>query len=316
MTFRRNVRLKPGQVRDLRGAGRGRGFGLPGRIGLPGGFGRGGGSGAGIPIGVGGGIGTIVLIVIVLAVVYFLSGGLGQTQSSVDNPPINAPGGGTTLQQECQTGADANERLDCRIVGYVNSIQAYWQDEYAASGQTYQLATTTLFTDVVDTACGQADSQVGPFYCPADQNVYLDLGFFDVLSSQYGAAGPLAQAYVVAHEYGHHVQNLAGTLAQSRDGDSGPGSAAVSVELQADCYAGVWAANAVDTEYIEPLTQSEIAQALDAAAAVGDDRLQQQATGRVNPETWTHGSSEQRQHWFGVGYREGDPAACNTFSAQ
>jgi predicted metalloprotease len=308
MTFKPGAKLDPGQVRDLRGAGGGRR-----RIGLPGGFnfpgGSGGGSGGGLPMG-GGITGIIVLVIVVVAIAY-LSGGLGAP----------TPGGQTTgpissnLQAECRTGADANARQDCRIVGYVNSIQAYWTAALPQLGRSYEMSQTTLFTDFVDTGCGQASSQTGPFYCPADRYIYLDLGFFNVLEQQYGgSSAPLAQAYVVAHEYGHHVQNLMGVLDRSQDGTTGPTSSAVRVELQADCYAGVWAANAVNTEYIEPLSESEVNSALQAAASVGDDRIQSQGGGGVNPETWTHGSSDQRVKWFKTGYLEADPAACDTFS--
>ena len=279
MTFRRGARLNPGQVRDLRG--------------------RGG-------MAVGGGIGGIVLIAL-----YLLLGG-NPAQIPIGNLDGTTVGNqqGNDLSQECQTGADANERQDCRIVGYVNSIQAYWAD--AVDG--YTLAPTTFFTGSVSTGCGTASSAVGPFYCPPDASVYIDLGFFDELETRFGAEdGPFAEAYVIAHEYGHHVQDLIGNLG-SGGGEQGAESRSVRIELQADCFAGIWAFHAVDTGYLLPISDAQVRQALDAAAAVGDDRIQQQTQGSINPDTWTHGSAEQRQHWFQTGLQSGDPNACDTFS--
>ena len=223
---------------------------------------------------------------------------------------------GSTLQTECQTGQDANERDDCRVVGFVNSIQAYWRQAFSGAGEQYQPARTRLFDGPIATGCGNASPEVGPFYCPNDRFVYIDLGFMAQLREQFGArGGPFAMGYVLAHEYGHHVENLLGVLdAQSRG--SGPDSEAVRIELMADCLAGVWAANAVSTNYLEPLTRAQVADALDAAAAVGDDRIQSQVQGRVNPESWTHGSSEQRQRWFLRGYEQGNLNACDTLNAQ
>jgi len=279
MRFRRSARLDPSQVNDARG----RSFGPAGALGAGGGI-----------------VGLIV------AVVFVLAGGDGGGA----NLTIGGEEGGN-LAAECQTGADANQSQDCRIVGVVNSVQAYWTN--AVGG--YREADTVFFTDQVQTGCGFASSAVGPFYCPPDEAVYIDLGFYDDLERRFGAeGGPFAEAYVIAHEYGHHVSNLTGVLEQSRDGDTGPESTAVRVELQADCYAGVWAGNAVDTGYIEQLTADDIARGLDAAAAVGDDRIQEATQGQVNPEAWTHGSAEMRQRWFATGYEAGDPAACDTFN--
>lgn len=280
MTFRRGARLDPRQVRDLRG--------------------RGGG------IAIGGGLGGVLLI----ALFVLLGGDPSQVPlGSLAGTTIGG-GQGNDLSQECQTGADANARQDCRIIGYVNSIQAYWTD--VVDG--YQPAPTTFFTDAVSTGCGTASSAVGPFYCPNDGNVYIDLGFFDELESRFGAQdGPFAEAYVIAHEYGHHVQDLIGVLG-SGSGGTGAESRSVRTELQADCFAGIWAFHAVDTGYLEPVTDAQVQQALDAAGAVGDDRIQQQTQGSVNPETWTHGSGAQRQRWFTTGLQSGDPNACDTFS--
>ncbi len=279
MTIRRRARLDPGQVRDLRGKG---------------------------GIALGGGLGGIILI----AVVMLLGGDPSQIPAgaldgiTVGNQQEN------DLSQECRTGEDAAERQDCRIIGYVNSIQEYW----GGALEGYQMAPTTFFTGGVSTGCGQASSAVGPFYCPNDQGIYIDLGFFEVLESRLGAeGGPFAEAYVLAHEYGHHVQNLTGSL--SGGGGQGAESGAVRVELQADCYAGVWGFHAVETGFLEPITDEQIAQAMDTAEAIGDDRIQEKTQGQVNEETWTHGSSEQRQEWFRTGLQTGDPNRCDTFNA-
>jgi predicted metalloprotease len=293
MRFRRGAKLDPGQVTDVRG-----------RRMAPGGLAVGGG-----------GIGIAAVVIYLLLTVLGGGGGLDGQLTPLDQQKVGQGDTPSEVSQECQTAEDANERQDCRIVGVVNSVQRFWGSVFERSNREYQFANTVFFTDQVQTGCGFASSQVGPFYCPRDKRVYIDLGFFDELQSRFGAGGgPFAQAYVIAHEYGHHVQNLTGVLDRVGNDRQGPESRAVRSELQADCYAGVWAANAVETELLEPLTQADINEALDAASAIGDDRIQEQTQGQVNPENWTHGSSEQRRRWFSRGYEQRSPAACDTFS--
>ncbi|HEX7196599.1 MAG TPA: neutral zinc metallopeptidase [Candidatus Limnocylindria bacterium] len=286
MTFRPDVKLDPGQVQDRRGR----------RV-------RGGG------IALGGGLGSLVI----LALILLMGGNLGDLGGLGVGTPETGPVS-SQLASECRTGADANERQDCRIVGTVNSLRAYWADAFAAANQQFAEPETVLFTDQVSTECGAASSAVGPFYCPVDQTIYIDLGFFDQLEQQFGAeGGEFAEEYVLAHEYGHHVQNLLGLLSAGRD--AGAEGGAVRTELQADCFAGVWGGNAVDTGFLQPLTREQIGQALDAASVIGDDRIQEKTQGQVDPETWTHGSAEQRQEWFGIGLDQKSADACNTFEA-
>jgi hypothetical protein len=285
MSFDPGAQLDPGQISDRRGMG--------GRTGLAVG---------------GGGLGLVLLLAYAL-----LGGNPNDLGPLLEGGAVTGPES-SALATECKTGEDANERDDCRILGYVNSIQAYWTEEFAASSRTYVPVQTVLFSDATRSACGTASAATGPFYCPSDQLVYLDLGFFDELRARYGAqGGPFAKAYVVAHEYGHHVQDLLGILGSRQAQGEGADGGSVRTELQADCLAGVWA-NHAEAGILAPLKPEEIADGLNAAAAVGDDRIQEAVSGRVDPEGWTHGSSDQRQAWFKTGYESGSPGDCDTFA--
>ncbi len=288
MRFRKGARLDPSQVEDRRGAG---GMALPG---------------GGIAVG-GGGLGLAVLVIYLVVSALTNGGGLSAPLQNLDDRSVGAqPAAG------CTSAQDANTREDCRIVGYVNSIQTYWTGQFKAAGGRYAIVKTVFFDGSTQTGCGTATSDVGPFYCPVDKHVYIDLGFFDQLRDRFGATGgPFAQAYVLAHEYGHHVQDQLGRLSGG-SGEAGATGRSVRTELQADCFAGVWANHAAQTGYLTDLTDTDIADGLNAAAAVGDDRIQQATQGRIDPDSWTHGSAAQRQRWFTVGYRSGKPGACDT----
>ena len=233
-------------------------------------------------------------------------------------------GDNRNINQQCdKSNKDRFQDAGCRNVLYINSVQQYWSGMLPqAFGKQYQQAKTNFFSRAVNTGCGQADSGVGPFYCPADGQVYIDLTFYNELSSRFGADGEFAAPYVIAHEYGHHVQNLLGTSAQAQQGaQQGSNSASVRLELQADCYAGTWANHATETKdpqgdaLFKSITDQDVAEAVEAAEAIGDDTIQKRSGGRVNPDAFTHGTSAQRKRWFLQGFNTGDPRRCDTFSA-
>lgn len=262
-----------------------------------------GGRGGGIAVG---GIGGIIVLLLSLVLAVNPGSILGNATDQQPQPQN---------QTQCRTGADIKRNRDCRFQAFMTSLNSYWTK--ALPG--HQSATMQPFVGRVNTGCGAATSEVGPFYCPADQKIYLDTSFFDELKSRFGAqGGDAAEAYVVAHEYGHHIQNETGTMARAQqDRSTGPDSASVRLELQADCYGGVWLRHATDDPNgpIKSISQDDLNRAVDAAQAVGDDRIQERATGRVDRESWTHGSAEMRKYWLAQGYNSGDPRQCDTFAA-
>jgi predicted metalloprotease len=302
--FDDDASLDTSEVQDMRGGGGGGGIG--GRVALG-----------------GGGLGVVGLVIYFLlsqfggAPATQLAGGLGLgnlgSGQQIDN---------TSLSQTCKTGKDANRNEDCAVVAMINSIQDYWSGQLARSGQTYRQAPTKFFSGNVRTGCGNATSDTGPFYCPADKDVYIDLSFFNELKTRFGAqGGPFTEAYVLAHEYGHHVQNLLGT--SRKGGGTGPTSGSVRLELQADCYAGVWANHATTTPsssgkpLVADITKDDINRALDTASRIGDDYIQTKlGSGHVDQSQFTHGTSQQREKWFTTGFQTGDPTRCDTFGAR
>lgn len=280
------------------------------------------GGGRGVAVG-GGGLGVVGLIVYLL--VNVLGGGNGST-SGITTGFGDAPAAGTAGQQattlSCPAGS-AKTDVRCKLTGVVNDVQRVWTAKFAAAGKTYEPTRIIFFPGAISTGCGDATAAAGPFYCPADQLVYLDVSFLDDLKSKYGAPGEFAQAYVVAHEIGHHVQHLLGIDAQVQKAVSADSSRAsdlsVRTELQADCFAGAWAHDTVNdaqngTTANVTLDPGDIQAALEAAGAIGDDTLEKQAGMQVNPDTFTHGTSAQRVKWFTTGSQTGSVSSCDTFS--
>ena len=302
MKFRDSARIDTGEVQDRRGGG-----------------------GRAAAIG-GGGLGVVGLIVVVLVQLLGGSGGGGggdvtrQLGPILDGLQPGQTADGSQLAASCRTGEDANASEECAAVASIQSIQDYWSGRM---GGEYTDTDTVFFSGSTDTGCGNATSGVGPFYCPADELVYIDLAFFEELRTRFGAeGGTFVNAYVLAHEYGHHVQDLLGTESKVQQGATGAKSGSVRLELQADCYAGTWANHATTTPdesgapLIEQLTQADIDAALDTAGRIGDDFIQRQlGGGQADPDSYTHGTSAQRRTWFTTGYESGDPADCDTFAS-
>ncbi|WP_345801180.1 neutral zinc metallopeptidase [Microbacterium sp. AZCO] len=266
--------------------------------------------GAGVAV-AGGGIAGIGAIAVLLLSLF-----TGQDFSSVLGPIAGGGGGGQeTAIDNCQTGADANANDDCRLAAASLNIDQYW----ANTIKGYRQPQLIIVDGSTSTSCGTASNATGPFYCPPEESVYVDPTFFALLRERFDAtAGPLAQLYVLAHEYGHHVQNISGIMETYPDNGTGPDSNGVRTELQADCLAGSWVAHAGEQKdengvaFLQTPTEAQVRDAINAAQSVGDDHIQKESGVPVNPETWTHGSSEQRQRWFMTGYQQGYQA-CDTF---
>lgn len=298
MTFSEGTRLDPNRV-QRRGAG---------------------GVGGGVAIG--GGIGGVVIVILALLF------GVDPSTLSLDSgsPGLGGAAGAQddTAQQDfasrCTTGADANTEADCRVLAVIESLDAYWTDALPAAGFRHELPGVVVFDQATSSGCGMASSATGPFYCPPDQTMYIDTTFFASLASFGFEEGNLAEAYVIAHEYGHHIENELGVFDIADRSGSGANSDSVKVELMADCLAGVWVGHAAFTPdpdtgvpFLEPISQEQLDNALAAAASVGDDRIQEATQGEVNPHTFTHGSSQQRTDAFAAGYTNGTVASCDAF---
>jgi uncharacterized protein len=308
MRWRRPGKKDKGDLIDIRGAE------------PPRGGGRSGGGMGGLPIpmgagGIGGGLGLVIILVVIgLQMCGNGNGGTGFSLDDILGPGAAAPSADNP--QPLPEDQDPQKDLKDFTHAVFSDAQNTWDESFQAAGNPWEDAKIVVYSQAVNTGgCGSASSAVGPFYCPADSRVYVDLTFYEDMERQLGAPGDFAWAYVIAHEMGHHVQNVDGTNAEVTNlQQSEPDEAnelSVRLELQADCYAGVWAA----TVFAEgDLEEGDIEEAMTATEAVGDDRLQEQAGQRVNPETFTHGTSEQRRTWFEKGYSSGDPASCDTFS--
>jgi predicted metalloprotease len=278
--------------------------------------------GRGRTTGIAAGGGGLLVVVAVILVQQFTGVDLSQLVGGQ-----GGTGAGSSSEQQdeaiegCTTGREANASVDCRMAGAADSLDTYWAAAAPEAGVAdYVSPGFSLFDTATTTGCGEASSATGPFYCPPDQRLFVDTTFFDELRTRFGASGgPLAQMYVVGHEWGHHIQQLSGAFDRADRRGTGPTSDSVRLEVQADCYAGAWVGAASEirddsgTAFLEPVSTAEVRDALDAAAAVGDDRIQAASGGEVDPHTWTHGSAEQRQRWFEAG-RAGGPTACDTFA--
>jgi predicted metalloprotease len=282
------------------------------------------GGGRGVKVGGSVGIGGLLIVGLAYLIGGDQIGGLvSNLVGSGTGTQVISDGSGGGYVEEC-TAEQANTDRNCRLSATVYALDTFWGAELPKeTGVEYTPAGVMSFDGTTQTACGNATSSTGPFYCPSDQTIYVDVSFYDLLTSEFGASGgPLAEEYVVAHEMGHHIENEVGILNRAGT-DEGADSDSVRIELMADCLAGMWAGNAATTvnpetgkPFLEPISDDQLRQALDAAAAVGDDPLQQSQAGYVNPESFTHGTSEQRVYWFAVGYDHGTIQVCNTFNYQ